>query len=72
VLFIDLAALNELKATIDRGGIKLADSILEGGVNQTGLGFLPLLLLVLVKDYLRGFPWQEGCGRISNRQSILV
>jgi hypothetical protein len=33
VLLIDLAALNELEAALDRGGIKLADSILEGGVN---------------------------------------
>ncbi len=57
MLLIDLAALDELKTALYRGGIKLANSIFERGVNQSGLSFLPLLLLlVLVKDYLRGFP----------------
>ena len=33
MLFIDLAALNELKAALNRGRVKLAGTILEGGVN---------------------------------------
>ena len=52
MLLINLAALNELKAALYRGGIKLARSILKRGLNYSGLRFLPLLLLVLVKDYL--------------------
>jgi hypothetical protein len=72
MLLINLAALNELKAAVYRGGIKLARSVLKRGLNYTGLRFLPLLLLVLVKDYLGGFPWQEASLCVSVRLAILV